>query len=89
MEVFAPAPPVKATLPAPPPLGHRVFKAPCDCPGSAGRPPYALCIEPMLSPQLVQGGRGPARFHCGNSNTGFIAAPEAASAAARLMSAKS
>jgi hypothetical protein len=29
------------------------------------------------------------RCHCGNSSTGFIAAPEVASAAARLMSAKS
>ena len=32
---------------------------------------------------------GRRRRHCGNNSTGFIAAPEVASAAARLMSAKS
>ena len=33
--------------------------------------------------------KGRRRSHCGNSSTGFIAAPEMASAAARLTSAKS
>ena len=33
--------------------------------------------------------KGRRRSHCGNRSTGFIAAPEMASAAARLMSAKS
>jgi hypothetical protein len=42
--------------------------------------------QPYPAPNFEKGRR---RCHCGISNTGFIAAPEVASAAARLMSAKS
>jgi hypothetical protein len=42
--------------------------------------------SPILRRNFVKGRR---RGHCGISSTGFIAAPEVASAAARLMSSKS
>ena len=42
--------------------------------------------QPYPAPNFVKSGR---RCHCGISNTGFIAAPDVASAVARLMSAKS
>jgi hypothetical protein len=66
----------------------------CGCgPGKSGTSVDRWLLVPLLSPLAADVSaaavKGRRRSHCGNSSTGFIAAPEMASAAARLMSAKS
>jgi hypothetical protein len=71
------------------------FKKPChDRLQGRGRqtrttPGAAALAKPVLRTNDITFGKRRCRFHCGNSSTGFIAAPEVASAAAQLTSAKS